>query len=296
MMKDKSFLIEKVVKILLRKNYSLLFSNSCFDIAAKRKDLLLLKVLLNADSFLKRHAESLKVLSYFLSAKPFLISERDSRGYLDDCVFYFRFGIPVVTLKLFEEIISDKTTSIIACKGGRKVSIDVKLLKEMRMKSGMSLRRLSEKLGISKKALYEIESEKVEPSLDTVEKLEEIFKISLRKPYKPNIEPMVIKPTDSFQLKIYKKLGEIGIRSSSTRSELFELIGQSSFRIFIKIVRNEGEMKNYSEELKKASDFFSTKSFLVPKKKISTDYGIPVVTKDRLMSISSAKELYNTIS
>ncbi|MFB6217196.1 MAG: transcriptional regulator, partial [Candidatus Aenigmatarchaeota archaeon] len=86
-------LVNSVIQFLERKGFDTCeYVGGCFDVAARRDKLLLLKILLNIDSFQRGQARDLKLLSSLLSARPFLVGKRSRRENLEDDAIYERFG------------------------------------------------------------------------------------------------------------------------------------------------------------------------------------------------------------
>ena len=157
---DKCFLLNKVVKILENNEFEVYTTYGCFDIAAKRENVLLIKVLVNADGLNKEQASSLQATSHFLSAYPFVIAMKNNREFLEDKIVYSRFDLPVVTPKLFEEMMTDDIKAIQSAKGRHTEEINCFALREKRKEIGYTLEQLGKIVGISKKALYEIENKR----------------------------------------------------------------------------------------------------------------------------------------
>jgi putative transcriptional regulator len=153
---NKSFLVNRLVKSLKEKEFQLFLTQGCFDIAARKDFLMLIKALTNVDGLLEEQAQSLKTISYFVSGYPLVVSERTNRGSLCDEVIYSRFQLPVVTPSTFECIIEEEMIpEVKAIKGKHTVVINAVYLKKRRQELNLSLGKLSKEIGISKKALYE---------------------------------------------------------------------------------------------------------------------------------------------
>lgn len=295
---NKFFLLHKILKILEENEFETFVTRCCFDIAAKREKTLLIKTIFNVDALEEAHALSLKALSYFLSAYSLIVSVKNNRGKLDDKIIYSRFGLPVMTTKLFEEFIErDEILAAYSAKGRHTVRINTFLLRKKRKELGLSLSRLSSLIGISKKALYEVENRRVLPSSETVEKLEEILSVRLRLPYKIESSTYVkIKPKDEFQKRVCKELTRIGIRHSVVHTTPFELVGKEGFKLITKLSSNLCEVEKKLNKIKEFSEFFSTKSFIVAKTLFRKNMeGVPLISEEELREIYSSKELNKLI-
>lgn len=164
---------------------------------------MLIKALTNVDGLVQEQAQSLKTISYFVSAYPLVVSERTNRNSLNDEVIYSRFEVPVVTPNMFECIIEEEVIpEIKAIKGKHTVTINTVYLRKKREELNLSLKKLSREIGISKKALYEIENQRVNPTLETVKRLEDLLDIDLKTPYKmEKVERTYVEPKNEFQKK-----------------------------------------------------------------------------------------------
>jgi len=299
---DKTFLVKNVVNSLLKHDFEVLLSRGCFDIAAKRKtgkqgQLMLIKILVNIDSMDEQQALSLRAVSYFMSAYPFIIAVKNNRGVLERTTVYDRFGLPVVAPELFESILEEDAYAAQSAKGRHTIEIDTGTLREKRKELQFTLEELAALVGISKKALYEIEAKRVNPTEETVKKLEIALKTELKETYKPTTaEETHLRPTSDFQSKISKELKRIGIDNSPVQSAPVEIVGKEEFSVMTVLSKNAAKMKHEAMAVKKLSDIFSSRAFFVAKKTKEHEVeGVPVLKEDELPEIDTAKELKKLI-
>jgi len=255
---------------------------------------MLIKSLINIDSFDDSQAISLRAISSFISAYPLVVSVKTNREFLNDRVIYSRFQLPVVTPELFKNLIDEDSVPVVeSSKGRNTISIDTNLLREKRKQMSMSLQKLSEVIGISKKALYEIEKNRVNPTEDTVNRLEAFLKIDLKTPYSLRIPGKTyLKPRNEFQKKVSDEFSRMGIDNSSVYSAPFEIIGKEEFSLITGLSKNKAMMKRDVKEIKMLSSVFSSKAVFILKKKPGeeTIEGIPIVLESDLPEIESSKE------
>lgn len=295
---NKSFLVNKIVNSLLSNSFEVFLSRGCFDIAAKREFLMLIKGLINVDGLNEEQALSLRATSHFLSAHPFVVSMKNSRNLLDDRIIYSRFQLPVVTPKMFKDIIEEEAMPIRSAKGRHTVAVNVEVVREKRKELGFTLEELSKIIGISKKALYEIENYRVNPTVKTVRKLERILKTDLRIEYELRAaKPAYLKPKNSFQRKVSQEFYRIGIDNSPVYSAPFEIVGRESFSLITGLSKNTTKIKKEAAEVKKLSTVFSSHAVFVTKKsrELSIE-GVPILLESELPEIDSAKELSKIIA
>ncbi len=292
-MLNKYFLINQIVKTLISNNFSVFISKGCFDIIAKKNYKMLIKALFNLDGLSEEHALSLRSISYFISAYPLIVSVKTNRCFLDDKIIYYRFKIPVVTPRMFELLIKKEEVPFVEARKGKSVVlINHKILKEKRKEIGLSLNELSKLVGISKKALYEIENEKVKPSIETVKKIEKVLNINLKQRFKLEIpEPVYLKPKDDFQRTISKEFERIGIENSCIYSAPFEIVGKEEEALITRLIRIEEEGLKYSKSIKRISRFLSSQAVFIAKNTRKENLsGIPIFSEEEIKNIEDSEE------
>jgi putative transcriptional regulator len=295
---NKSFLTDKIVNSLLNKDFEVLVTDGCFNIAAKNESLMLIKSLINIDGFSEEHALSLRSIAYFLSANPLVVSIKTNRQFLNDQTIYSRFKLPVITPQTFENFLEEEKMIFFESSKGKHTSeVDVKKIRRKRREKGFSLRELAQLVGISKKALYEIEKNKTKPSFETVNKIEDVLNTEIKVPKKiqSKIKAVYLKPVNETQKKVSKELTRIGIENSSVYSAPFELIGRKGFSLTTNITPDISTVTN-AKKIKKLSTILSTKAFFVAQKAEEQNIeGVPVLLESELSEIETSKELNKRI-
>lgn len=294
---NRSALTERLVNSLLKKEFEVFLTRGCFDVAAKREKLMLIKSLINIDGLNPQQAQSLRTVSYFLSAHPFVVSMRNNHCSLADDIIYSRFDLPVVTLKMFESILEEEAYTSKSAKGRHTVEIDVGALREKRYELKFTLEELANLIGVSKKALYEIENKRTDPTEHTAKKLERALKIKLRSIYKPQpAERTYTSPSTPLQKTVSKELSRMGVDNSPVQHAPFEIIGKEKFSVITGLSVNTKKIKREAHTVKKLSGIFSSNAFFVSKRteeKIVD--GVPVLLEEELTSIESANQLKKLI-
>jgi putative transcriptional regulator len=249
--------------------------------------------LINIDGLDEGQALSLRAISYFLSAYPLVISMKTNRGFLSDDIIYSRFNLQVITPDTFRSILEEELIPKMAAKGRHTISIDSSALREKRKEMQLSLGELSKLVGISKKALYEIESRRVNPTDETVKKLEAVLKVELKNPFELKAaEKTYLKPKEEFQGRVSRELSRIGIDNSSVYSAPFEIIGRERFSIITSLSKNSVKIRRNVNTLKRLSSLFSSKAVFVAKRcEEKAVEGIPIILESELLEIESSKEL-----
>jgi putative transcriptional regulator len=288
-------LTSKVVDSLLSREFEVFLTHGCFDIAAKRDDTLLIKSLTNVDSFDARQAINLRAVSHMVSASPFVVSLRTNRQPLRDSMVYNRFEVPVVTPATLEDIVEDDAYVSQAAKGRHSVEINAEALRAKRYEMKFTLEELATLAGVSKKALYEIESKRTNPTDRTATKLERLLKIRLRNAYSPRPASHVesgIEPSTPLQRKVSSELDRLGIENTSVQRAPFEIAGRQDFSLITHVADEAKGMKRAANPIKRLAQIFGARAFFVSEKygRKSVD-GVPVVLEEDLRAVASAKEL-----
>jgi putative transcriptional regulator len=294
----KSLLINKIVDSLEKKGFQLFLTSGCFDVAARKDFIMLIKTLTNVDGLVEEQAKSLKTVSYFVSGYPLVVSERTNHGELNDNIIYSRFQVPVVTPELFDNMIEEKIIpEVKAIKGKHTVVINTSYLRKKREELNLSLEKLSREIGISKKALYEIENQRVNPTLDTVRKLEELLGINLKVPYKmEKADRVYIEPKNEFQKKVSLEFSRIGVNNSAVTSASFEIIGKEKISLITGLSDNTVKIKKVVSQVKGLSSVFSSQGMFVAKKSHEQAIdGVPIVLESELPELESSRELNKLI-
>lgn len=296
-MLDRSALTNRLVNSLLKKEFEVFLTRGCFDIAAKRENLVLIKSLINIDGLSPNQAQNLRTISYFLSAHPFIVSTRNNRNPLEDDMIYSRFDLPVVTPRMFENVIEEEAYASKSARGRHTTEIDTDALRAKRYELKFTLDELASLVGISKKALYEIESKRTDPTEGTLKKLERTLKIKLRSIYKPqSSERTYTKPANKLQRTVNKELNRMGVENSPVQHAPFEIIGKEKFSVITGLSVNTKKIKHEAVIVKKLSGIFSSSAFFVSKR---TDHksvdGVPVLLEEELPEIESARQLKKLI-
>jgi len=154
-----------------------------FDVAARRgRDVLLVKILGNIDSFGAATGAEMRRLGTYLDATPLVVGLRTRDEELKPGVVYFRHGVPVLSpdtaMDLFVE---DVPPLIYAAPGGLYVSIDGDVLADVRENRDWSLGRLASELGVSRRTVSKYE-DGMNASVDVAARLGDLFDAPLTSP------------------------------------------------------------------------------------------------------------------
>lgn len=285
---------QEALKILEKSDYTTSEFRGCFDIAAKKDIILLIKTLLNVDSFQKEQAKNLKIVSNNLDAYPLLVGIHTRVEKLKDGIVYERYELPTVSLKTFEDLIYNSIfPKIYRDRGGLYVEVDSKVLKESRKKKGLTQRELAEAVGINKKAIYEHEKKQLRMVLDIAERLEKILNEEIThaanvfKDYEAQGQPK-----DKLERSIDRTLKNIGLKTSFVNQAPLDVFARKDALVISDIEPNKRKMLKRAILLK---DFIKIVQrpavFITENSKKEEVSGIPVIKRKDLKDIESEKEL-----
>ena len=183
---EKQELMDTIVEILKKGNFEVALSRvQCsFDIVARKNFIvLIIKALVNLDTFSEEHAWDLKILSKALKATPIVVGAKTKIGSVENSTVYSRHGINCISIATLEDLFIEGNPPLVyADRGGFFVEVDGSLIKEEREKRGMSISHLAELVGVSKSSIYDFENLDRRISIDSVLKIEKELDIGITKP------------------------------------------------------------------------------------------------------------------
>jgi len=147
-----------------------------FDVVARRGDIvLLLKVLANIDGLDTETAAEMKSLAAHLGAESVVVGVKTRDRDLEDGVLYLRRGVPAMSRgTAYDYFVEGVPPLVYMGSGGLYVSIDGGLLKDARDSEDMSLGKVADELGVSRRAVSKYE-DGMDATLDVALRLEEMF-------------------------------------------------------------------------------------------------------------------------
>lgn len=147
---------------------------SCFDLVAQgQKQLIFLKIYANIGNTCLNDAAELQKISGCFSALPLIVGERTRRKPLEDDTVYSRYDVCVITAKTLEDMVLRGVHPLVeAGPGGYYIKLDGNLIKKRRQELGLSVGKLAEMVGISRRTLYGYERGMAKASVPAAYRLE----------------------------------------------------------------------------------------------------------------------------
>ena len=180
---QRDHILREISELLVNHNFetSHIYGRSCFDMAArKRLLLLLLKVLINIDGFTGQQAEEIKKVASTFLASPLIVGLKSKHEYLEEDVVYERHGIPVIAPETLRNMITEEIyPEVFADRGGYFVQVDGEAIKEAREREELSLKELADKAHVSRETIYKYEHGLVRACPETVITLESILNMKI---------------------------------------------------------------------------------------------------------------------
>lgn len=282
-------LLQKVERILEERNWAWAEcpGHGCFDVAARKRSVMLVKVLENVDSFMPEQAKNLRILSERLDASAALVGERTRVEELDDNVVYERFEVPTLTAETLEVVLDNNSPDIFRARGGLFSEISSAKLRRARTSAGLTQAELAEKVGITKKAVYQHESGNMRMRREIAVKIEEILEEDITLPFR--MEMLAAEkgnaPRNNFELRAGRELRRIGFDTDFVHQSPFNIVASERIVILSDAEPLE-KVKRKAAALAELSEVTKKPAIAITEKEASLD--IPSIPQKSLKGISSS--------
>ncbi len=306
----REMLISECIELLRSHRFTVSkpLSRSCFDIIASKDSIrIILKILKNIDSLSKEQSQELKKISRILHGTPLIIGIRTRNAPMEHGVVYDRYNIKAVTFETFKDYLEGSPPVVYAKRGGFFVNIDGKVLREAIESMGISVGKLAEVAGVSRKAIYKYETQMANPSVEVAMKIEEFLDVPLVKGI-DLFEPI---EDEDFENKLekledYKKealhfLNKLGFDLFVVNKAPFDAVAEKDLGESQNILLTNIEQQNNEEVKRKAllvrelSKLLEGYSLLILEKKEKEYKNLPVVSIEELKKMDDALELIEHI-
>jgi len=279
---------------------------SCFDFAArKNENLVLIKVESDVDSFSHNDSIELNTISKCMSAASLLIAEKTREKPLEDDTVYSRYNISAITSKTFENIVIQMVNPLIqAGPGGYYVEIDCDAVKRRRQELGLSVGKMAEMIGISRRTLYGYERGMAKASVAAAYNLIWTLGIPIAKPVN------VFEESRSQRKCIFEKAKHVIARHRFIQTLLKKLahcrittvkrapfdfvinIPEEKMRIIGGVANNrERELDIRVDEILSVSKVVKAHPILVTEKQEFSNKNIPCITSEKFSKIKDPDDL-----
>ncbi len=280
---------------------------SCFDLAAHRKkQLTFVKVYANIGNVSAKDALELQKICECFSASPLIIGEKTRRKPLEDDTVYSRYGIYAITVKTLEDTVLHKVDPLVeAGPGGYYIELDGNLVRKRRQELELSVGKLAEMIGISRRTLYGYERGMAKASVSTAYKLEWILGVPVAKfidmfqftpkgaDFFTTARRIIIK--HHFLQTVLRKFTQLDLGVAHTGRAPFDFIANCSKKEF-KIVggvadKKERNVNHRTEEIISVSKIVNAQPlFITDGERIPDNNNIPLIHHEDLAKMQCLEE------
>ena len=279
----KQTVLDKVNIFLLKKGFTIKnLTRTCFDVLARKNEqILLIKVLEDANSITREYAQEMISVATYISASPLVIAEKAGNK-LEENIVYSRFDIYTLNFSTFLNCVSNKFPFIKRSQAGLTASIVGEKLKEKREEMGYSLNALSKKIGVTSRMIMKYENENSEVTINRAMKLYDIFGHQIFN--EVNVFVQRKNPESKFETEVSKKYIELGFDATETKKTPFDIIAKKGREIILTEVSD-----TVNPQMQSLSKLLDADNLVIFRKKKPKN--IPSMTKKEFMDFNEANEL-----
>ncbi len=280
---------------------------SCFDFVARRgEQLAFLKVLVNVGSISDEEASELRRISRHFSATPLIIGDQTRNKPLEDDTIYTRYNIHAITPKTFGNVVFlQMHPLVVAGPGGYYVNLDGEAIRKKRQELGLSVGKLAELMGVSRRTIYGYERGMAKASVSAAYNLEWILGVPVARP----VDPLqAVTHRKSFFAKakhmivgnrllqaVLGKLSQFNFKVASTKWAPFDFVAQLPGEN-VNIVggvpfEKEKNIEQRTREILSVSEVVKAQPVFVTDGKQVPNNEIPLIRSEDLMNIKCPKDL-----
>jgi len=283
--------------------------DSCFDFAARKEErLIFVKAFSDIREVSRCDASDIRMVSKCFSSFSLFVSDEREGEILRDDTVYSRYGVYIVTSRTLEDIVLRGALPLVkAIPGGYSVKIDGGKIRARRHELGLSIGKLAEMVGVSRRSLYGYERNMARASVSAAYRLEEVLGVPLVKTIDIfDASPMTSAVGSSspsgcgnirnrFLRSVLSKLAKFELNVSAVSRAPFDFAADCPHAEF-KIVggvfgKKERRVGERVEEIISLSGIVEAKPLLVGKQGMTTSGDAAFLSYDELNRIANRKEL-----
>jgi len=254
-------------------------------------------------------AEIQKISGCFF-AIPLIVGEKTRRKPLEDDTVYSRYDVCAITAKTLEDMLLRGVYPLVeAGPGGYYIKLDGTLIRKRRQELGLSVGKLAEMVGISRRTLYGYENEMAKASVPAAYKLEWI------------LGAPVVQTTDVFQgpericflatarriiskhhlmKEVFRKLAQFDFKVTSTGRAPFDFIArcpERGLRIIGGVAEaGERNLDQRIREVKSLGEVIGAHAVFISYGERSEDEGVPLICYKVLTEMKCPEELLEQLN
>ncbi len=158
--------------------------SSCFDLVARKGGLVaFFRVPSNLSCTGRHESEELRTVAGFFGGAALFVCDKAKDRPLEDDTVYSRYGVFAISPGTLEDVIKRGFQPlVIAGPGGYYAALDGEAIRRRRLKLGLSMGKLAESLGVSRRTLYGYERGMAKASVSAAYKLEWLLGVPVVEP------------------------------------------------------------------------------------------------------------------
>lgn len=279
----KQALLDKLNIFLLKKGFTIKnLTRACFDVLARKDEqILLIKILEDANAISRQYTEEMIAVASYLSASPLIIADKAGNN-LEDNIVYSRFNIYTLNFNTLLNCISNRFPFIKRGKAGLTASLVGKKLKEKREELGYSLNSLSRKLGVTSRMVMKYENENSEVTINRAMKIYDLFGHQVFN--EVNIFMQREQPQSKFETEVSRKYIDLGFDATETKKTPFDIIARKDNELIL-----TGVSDHVDPQMQSLSRLIDADNLVIFHKKKPKN--VPSMTKKEFMDFEKANEL-----
>lgn len=279
----KNELIEKLGIFLLKEGFTIKsLIRTCFDLLARKQDnILLIKVLEDANAVSKEHMDEMNQVSSYIGAVPIIMAEKAGNK-LEDNILYTRFSLYTLNLTTFINSIKNKFPFVKRTQAGYTVSIAGNKLRKKREEMGFSLNLLSKRVGVTSRMIDKYEKGDSEITIAKAMKIYDIFGHKVFNEI--NIFSGNTKIESKYNSDFSKKYIELGFEATDTNRSPFDIIARKDDELILTEVGDKAR-----PDFSSLSKLLDADNLVIFKDKRPKN--IPAVTKEEFLEFEKANQL-----
>lgn len=279
----KQTLLDKVNIFLLKKGFTIKnLARACFDVLARKDNqILLIKVLEDANSISRQYSDEMGTVAAYINASPLIIAEK-AGNQLEDNIVYSRFDIYTLNFSTFFNCVNNRFPFIKRGKAGLTASVIGKKLKEKREELDYSLNALSKKIGVTSRMVMKYENENSEVTINRAMKIYNMFGHQVFN--EVDVFRQHRQPQSKFETEVSRKYIELGFDANETKKTPFDIIARKDDEIILTEVSD-----NANPQVPSLSKLLDADNLVIFQKKKPKN--VPSMTKEEFMDFEKANEL-----
>ncbi len=279
----KPGILDKLSLYLLRKGFTIkILTRTCFDVLARKEaEILLVKILEDANSISQEYAQQMNYIASYVGASPLIISEKAGHS-IEDNVVYSRFGIYTLNFATFKFSLENKFPFIKSDHAGLTAHIIGYKIRHLREQLGLSLGDIARKIGVSKHMVQRYEKGEADVTINKALKLYDIFGHKVFE--KIDILQTPDKQAHELKSDVGKKYSDLGFDALETKKVPFDIIAKKEKELILTRIGDRPQ-----PQLDSLSKLVDADKLVIFKKKRPKD--IPALTKKEFMDFEKSREL-----